>query len=289
MASNNTRSISKRGRPKKLGPQVIQRIMSTYESSSYSLEEVIKHMGIEGVHVQTVRNCLTDEGYCKSINCQKMWLTNDSRQLRLRFATLYRNWNLEWRAVLFATTAHFDLGENHKAKIYNNKGTFLCADCQSKRHRATKLQFWLIVGLHQKAQLVLSSDKGQLETVFGKLIARNASAEEHATHQKRYLFMDETCSATYNHPEGSFFPQCAEKAGFKVVEYPSFCSDLNLAEDVLHYVKKQLQKTPFGSVEHMRTGIFEQWERISIRHINKLVGTFPSRFAEVIRREGRPL
>lgn len=42
-----------------------------------------------------------------------MWLTNESRQLRLDFAALYRNWNL---AVLFATTVQFDLGGNHKRK-----------------------------------------------------------------------------------------------------------------------------------------------------------------------------
>jgi hypothetical protein len=68
------------------------------------------------------------------------------------------------------------------------------------------------------------------------------SAGEHSTYQKSYLFTDKACLATDNSQAGSFFSQCAEKAGLDVVQYP-FCSDLNLAEDVLHYVKKQLQKS----------------------------------------------
>lgn len=146
MASTNARSISRRGRPEKLGQQVVQRIISSYESSSF--EEIIRHIGIEGVHLQTIRNCLTNEGYCKSINCQKSRLTTGSQQLRLDFATLYRTWNLEWRTVFFATTVQFDLSENHKTKIYINKGALLCTDCKDKRCRASELQFWVIVGLH---------------------------------------------------------------------------------------------------------------------------------------------
>lgn len=147
----------------------------------------------------------------------------------------------------------------------------------------------MIIGLHQKAPLVLLSDTNQLETVFGQLMLIDGSAGEHATYQKRYLFTDKACLATDNAQARGFLSKCAEKAGLDVVQYPPFCSDLNIAEDVLHYVKKQLQKSTFETVELLKMGIFGQWEKISIRHINKLVGSLPSKFLELIQRDGRPL
>ncbi|KAB8215102.1 hypothetical protein BDV33DRAFT_181453 [Aspergillus novoparasiticus] len=110
----------------------------------------------------------------------------------------------------------------------------------------------------------------------------NGSAREHGTYQKRYLFVDEACLATDDPEVKTFFSQSAEKAGLQVVQYPLFCSDLNVAEDVLYYVKKQLQKSTFDTFDHMKMGIFGQWGIISIRHINKLVGSLPLRFLEVI-------
>ncbi|KAL2859243.1 hypothetical protein BJX68DRAFT_226034 [Aspergillus pseudodeflectus] len=62
--------------------------------------------------------------------------------------------------------ASFDLGENHETKTYINMVALLCADCQNKRRRATELQFGVIIGLHQKALVILHSDTDRARNGF---------------------------------------------------------------------------------------------------------------------------
>jgi hypothetical protein len=40
--------------------------------------------------------------------------------------------------------------------------------------------------------------------------------------------------------DGRRSAQSAKEAGFEVVQYPPVCADLNVTEDVLDYVKKQI-------------------------------------------------
>jgi hypothetical protein len=83
--------------------------------------------------------------------------------------------------------------------------------------------------------------------------------------------------------DGRRSAQSAKEAGCEVVQYPPVCADLNVTEDVLDYVKKQIQKLTFSDVDCMRTGIFDQWAKVSICHINKLIRSLPSKVVEVVQ------
>ncbi|KAJ5274020.1 hypothetical protein N7478_009145 [Penicillium angulare] len=87
---------SRRGRPKKLDQAQIDRIVNAFEElKASSWEELAREFGIDDVHLQTLQNSVTNEGYCKSMGFHGLWLTVEARKARLDFACFYQSWEIE--------------------------------------------------------------------------------------------------------------------------------------------------------------------------------------------------
>ncbi|KAJ5569124.1 hypothetical protein N7450_011610 [Penicillium hetheringtonii] len=70
---------SRRGRPKKLDQALIDKIVNAFEElKASSWDELAHTFGIDDVHLQTLRNNVTNEGYCKSMGCHALWLTMEA-------------------------------------------------------------------------------------------------------------------------------------------------------------------------------------------------------------------
>ena len=271
------RITSRRGRPKKLDQKTIENILcATQSSSSLSWDELFNHLGIENVHFQTVRNCLVNEGYCKSLDCQQLWLTLEARHARLEFAASYKDWRTEWRSVLFAAIAKFGLSPNGQPRADVSKDQQRCIHCQQDKKGGSSygLQFWVAVGFNQRDPLLFPAENDPSNPLSAGALALDQSFGESAAN-KSYLLLEGNFTQATTNREKLAVPKLG-KRDYEIIHSPPCSYDLNVAQDVLLFLKKRIQKARFGDL-------------ISVRRVNKLVNSLPTRLADVVKRDGRAI
>ena len=79
------------------------------------------------------------------------------------------------------------------------------------------------------------------------------------------------------------------KGGYEIIHSPPCSHDLNVAQDVLLFLKKRIQKARFGNINDLKCGILKEWDCISVHRVNKLVNSMPTRLADVAKQDGRAI
>ena len=284
------RITSRRGRPKKLDQKAIENILcATQRSSSLSWDELFNHLGIENVHFQTVRNCLVNEGYCKSLDCQQLWLTLEARHARLEFAASYKDWRTEWRSVLFAAIAKFGLSPNGQPRADVSKDQQRCIHCQQDKKGGSSygLQFWVAVGFNQRDPLLFPAENDPSNPLSAGALALDQSFGESAAN-KSYLLLEGNFTQATTNREKLAVPKLG-KRDYEIIHFPPCSYDLNVAQDVLLFLKKRIQKARFSDLDDLKSGILKEWDYVSVRRVNKLVNSMPTRLADVVKRDGRAI
>ena len=285
------RITSRRGRPKKLDQTTIEKIIHAIQnSSSLSWDDLFSQLGIQNIHFQTIRNCLINEGYCKSLDCQQLWLTREARHARLEFAVSHKDWKIEWRSVLFVGTAIFNLSPNRQPRADINKYQHYCIHCQQdKKERSSYgLQFWAVVGFNQRSHFVFPVENGLINPLAAVSLAVGQSSEQPATGKKQYILLEGNFTQATTNEGQLAIPELGKK-NYEIIHSPPCSSDLNVAQDVLLFLKKKMQKDRFGDLDSFKSGILREWDCISSRRVNKLVNSMPTRIADVVRRGGKAI
>jgi hypothetical protein len=69
---------------------------------------------------------------------------------------------------------------------------------------------------------------------------------------------------------------------------PETSPDLNIVKDILLLLKKRLQKRTISDEIQLKAAVLEEWDRITIKEINKLVDSMKLRMEKVLTRKGMP-
>lgn len=300
-AAKNEERVSKkaerRGRPKKISDDLIQKMIQMLETSSgeVSWEELGHAVGVEGVHLQTIRNYMVREGYCKRISCQQKWLTRKLREARMQYALAHQHWQNEWRSVLFSDVVNFGLGASRKARVFNRKDERLCEDCMQSREEVDKSLFhcWAMVGYDYKSPLVFYNGSGTGGAIL--------SQQDYITHilrphvqpitSTRRVILLEDANGIYEHPSTgrSLVQAYMDSLNLPCLRNPQASPDLNIVKDVLLLLKKRLQKRTINDEIQLRAAILEEWDKITTKEINKLVDSMKMRMEKVLLRKGMPI
>jgi hypothetical protein len=292
---NSNKKPERRGRPKKISDDVVQRMIQMVESSpgEVSWEDLGQAVGVEGVHLQTIRNYLVKEGYCKRTACQQRWLTRKSRETRVQYAISHQHWQNEWRSVLFSDVVHFGLGVSRKARVWNRRDEQLCDECLQSREEVDKYIFhcWAMVGYDYKSSLVFYGD-GENSTLtqdeYISLILRPHLQPANAG--KRIVLLEPTSGIYENSRTGrSAVQSFLESIQVPYTLNPPSSPDLNVVKDIFMLLKKRLQKRVISDESELRSAVLEEWDGITAKDINKVVDRMKGRMEKVIRRKGLPI
>jgi transposase len=293
---SDSQGAQRRGRPKKISDETIQKMIQMWEQSAHSLswEELGQAVGVEGVHFQTIRNHMVNEGYCKRIACQKRWLPHRAIEARLEYARAHEHWQNEWRSVLFSDEVHFGLWTSRKAKVISKRDEKLCEDCQESRGEqdTTSFHCWAMVGFHYKSPLVFfgSSDGSGAAFTPEDYISRMVRPHVQPVASTRRMLLLEGDALQDSTGRGHNAVQVyMDSVHLARLRNPPCSPDLNIMKDVLLLLKKRLQKRVFRDESDLKAGILEEWEKIPIQDINKLVDSMKGRMEEVISKRGKPI
>lgn len=288
-----SQSAQRRGRPKKISDEAVRRMIQILEQSPETLswEELGQAVGVEGVHFQTIRNHMVNEGYCKRIACQKRWLSHRAIETRVEYARAHEHWQNEWRSVLFSDEVHFGLWTSRKAKVIHRRDERLCEEClESRGEQESSAPFhcWAMVGFNYKSPLIfLTTSISNTPEDYISRILRPHVQPLAATGR---LFLLEADMWRDNSGRGRSLVQAyMNSVHMAYLRNPPCSPDLNIMKDVFLLLKKRLQKRAFHDDEDLKVGILEEWDRIPAQDINKLVDSMKGRMDEVIQKGGKPL
>ncbi|KAL1961723.1 hypothetical protein VTN77DRAFT_1123 [Rasamsonia byssochlamydoides] len=287
--------VQRRGRPKKFSQNTIDQMVHMLEESCHTLswEQLGNAVGVGGVHLQTIRNQLINEGYCKSVACQKKWLTAEAADARVAFAVSHQSWQNEWRSVLFSSHVSFGLGPSRKAKVIINEQQRLCEGCHRNKQRGQEqhvFHCWAIVGFNHKSPLIFYHP-GNICHRHATPPCKNQETTQPISPEKQFLLVKEAAGFS-NEPDlrHELITQThGESQQLSHIVSPPRSPDLNIIHGVLLFLKKRLQKRAFRDQNDLKAGILEEWNKVSIKEINKLVNSMPRRINDVIRKKGKPV
>lgn len=146
-------------------------------------ERLADAASLDKVHLQTIRNHLTNEGFCKSAACQKRWLTQEAVGIRVAFSIAHKHSRNEWHSVLFSSSVSFELKTNRKAKMIISHSERWCETChRGKKSEGKRSEVRATVGYNLKCPLILHAThnhrttpppdlpakKHEQSTIFGK-------------------------------------------------------------------------------------------------------------------------
>lgn len=292
-----SKKADRRGRPRKISDDLLQKMIQLIESSNgdVSWEELGQAVGVEGVHMQTIRNHMVKEGYCKRISCQQKWLTRKARETRMQYALAHQHWQNEWRSVLFSDVVNFGLGASRKARVFSRRDERLCEDCLQAREDADKSIYhcWGMVGYDYKSPLIFYSVEGSNNGVMSQQDFITRIVRPHVqpvATSKRMIYLEETNSAYDHSGNGPSMVQAfMESVNLPCLRNPESSSDLNVFKDVLLILKKRLQKRYIANEIELKRAVLEEWDKLTTREINKLVDSMKARMEKVLARKGKPI
>ncbi|OKL63748.1 hypothetical protein UA08_00738 [Talaromyces atroroseus] len=300
-SSKGTERVSKksdrRGRPKKISDDLTQKMILLLENSNgdMSWEQLGHSVGVDGVHMQTIRNYMIKEGYCKRIACQQKWLTKQARETRMQYALAHHKWQTEWRSVLFNDFVNFGLGTTQKAKVFNRKDERLCDDCLQSREEIDNAVFhcWAMVGYDYKGPLIFLQSEDSDISAMSQHDYLSQIIQPHVqpiATVRRMIYL-ENGSGGYENATASQNLVHAHLDSLRLpyIHNPEASPDLNILKDVLLILKKRLQKRSIGDQVQLKIAVLEEWDKITTKEINKLVDSMKQRMDKVLARKGMPI
>lgn len=108
--------------------------------------------------------------------------------------------------------------------------------------------------------------------------------------EKQFLLVDEANESNFRHNNDHLLQIHGESKPLSRIVTPPCSPDLNIAHDVLLFLKKMVQKRAlFRDEKDLEAGVLEEWGKVSVKEINKLVDSMPRRVDDVIRMKGKPV
>jgi hypothetical protein len=293
--ASGSKKADRRGRPKKISDEIIQKMIHLLEISDgdVSWEELGHSVGVDGVHLQTIRNYLIKEGYCKRIACHQKWLTKKARETRMQYALAHQHWQNEWHSVLFSNITNFGLGVSHKARVFNRRDERLCEDCLQSREEIDKSVFhcWAMVGYDYKSPLVFYNSESNASPILSPqdYITQILGPHLRPIAATKPIIFLEDASGIYQHSGPSDIVQAYMNSfNLHSIRNPEMSPDLNIVKDVFLLLKKRLQKRTISDEIQLKAAVLEEWDKISFKEINKMVDSMKVRMDKVLTRKGMP-
>jgi transposase len=281
------------GRPKILDShdeRYITRLMTTGKCATavQAQKELQENAGVQ-VSTQTVRRALRRNGLKARVKHKKPLLGKRHRQMRLRFAQKYKNWEVnDWNQVIWSDETKINLfGCDGKEYCWKKDGEQLQAHHVSPtvKYGGGSVMVWGCM----TAQGVgfLCRIDGHLDAALYKTILSDELLKTIDWYQ---LNPNDIFFQHDNDPKHTArsTKEWLQDQDFKVLDWPSQSPDLNPIEHLWQHIKQQLNKYPKRATrkEELWQRVEEVWEKVEPSFCRKLIDTMPERIKDVIKSKG---
>jgi hypothetical protein len=142
----------------------MDRILQDYRIDGRILtwEQLGHEAGLEGISGRTIRRHIGTIGYRKCLACRKGWVSTQTAQNRVNFASLMLSRYPEakdWYDVRFSDEIHSGFGPKHTLHIIRKPGERYCSDClqhapEPNDSDLKRQHSWAAAGYNFKSQII---------------------------------------------------------------------------------------------------------------------------------------
>ena len=242
------------------------------------------------VNVTTVRSRLREMGLNGRVARKKPLLSKVHKKKRVEWAKKYKKWTKkDWEKVLFSDESPFTLfPSSGKLYVRRRVGEEYLDECISPtvKFGGGKIQVWGCfsfhgVGTHYRIE-------GKMTGEMYRSILKHRMAPHHKELKKTrgtdFIFQHDNDPKHTSKKAKNYL----SNQKYNVLEWPSQSPDLNPIEHLWQQVKRAIyyRVDRASSLDHLFQIVKEEWEKIPVANMQKLVHSMPDRCKEVIKKKG---
>lgn len=283
-------SISQQGQPKKLTSSDERWIRREIEknpkiSAPKLTDELCRRKGVT-ISAATVRRSIKNMGYNSRTARRKPYISPANIQKRLEFAKQHQfEEEAFWCNVIFTDESKFNLfGSDGKVKIWRRPNTALVRKnlTASVKHGGGNVKVWGCFSASGVGALVFIT--GNMDTdMYLDILKKNlhSSAEKLGLRKTFHFYQDNDPKHKAYRTREWLLYNCP-----KVIETPPQSPDCNPIENLWDYLDRKVREKPVSNMNQLKECLQEEWSKIPVDYLQKLVSSMPRRLRAVIEAKG---
>lgn len=238
------------------------------------------------ISAQTVRRVLKNKGYNSRTARSKPFISSVNQKKRLEFALKYINEaDNYWNDVLFSDESKFNLfGSDGKQKVWRKPNTELEKKNLNVtiKHGGGSVLVWGCFAASGVGSLVFIEGIMTADSYIEILRQNLHSSAEKLNIRKTFKYYQDNDPKHKAHKTREWLLYNCPR----VLQTPPQSPDLNPIENLWDYLDRAIRTTPITSRAHLKQRLQEEWDRIPVSYLQKLVASEPQRLRAVIQAKG---
>lgn len=290
-STGSVSNITKTGRPRKTSPKQDQLLarMSIRDPrlTAKALTVEINRVTDQPINVSTVKRRLNHAGLFGRRPSRKPLISHKNRMNRLKFAKEHLHWtSANWSKVLWSDESKFNLfssdGISHVRRPKNQRNHIRYI-VPTVKHGGGSVMVW---GCFSRDGVgPLFHIEGKMDAIkYGSIVTENMLPFARNSMTRGWIYQqDNDPKHTSSYVKGVF-----KRHKIKVLEWPSQSPDLNPIEHLWEELDRAVRTRNFTNKHQMKKILEDEWNKLPLTKLTKLVDSMPSRCAAVIASQGYP-
>jgi transposase len=284
------------GRPPKIDTRSLRHLKISLEQdrrqSLADLTNTVNTLIPSPVHKDTVRRAVHDRlGMAGYIAAKKPFLRPAHRKARRTWARVYRRWGAEdWKHIIWTDEASVEIGKNTKVVwVWRKPGERYDEKCTTPTFKSGRqsLMIWGCIAYGRLGPLIRIPKDEKTGADYIRLVLGGPLLDI-------YMELSEERGIAAVMEDGAPIHRCKLAQNFRtthqmdVLPHPAQSPDLNPMEHVWHILKSKVneRKNVPKNVDELWEILQEEWAKIDIEMVNKIINTMPDRAEAVHRAKG---
>lgn len=275
------------GRPTKLEPEIVDKIVNEAKETKFTTPKGIKRkLNLKHVHPRTIRRKLNKAGIFGRIARVTPPLFPVHIQKRLSFVNGYGNWtNDQWGTVLWSDEMSIHIGKWGQEWVQRMVGTAWDPEnCVTRAKHPPKLHVWGCFCARGVGHIHIfeeNLDKELMKKILSQHLLQSAKKFWPKTGTQWWFQQD-------NDPKHSsrLVQDWIQQKGIDVLDWPPYSPDLNPIENLWADLKRRVEKRNAKNLKELKEHVENEWKKTSKTLLKKLVNSMQTRLQQVREREG---
>lgn len=282
-------NVSGRGRKRATTQKEDRQILREVKvNSQVSIKQILSNINAtkeKKISHMTVRRRLQENNVKAYVVRKKPAISKKNKSERLKFALEHRNKPLDfWKKILWTDESTFSLDGTYGRKYYFSTPEdkkYRSAIRETRSHQGGKLMIWGCIYHGGVGPLVKLPEKVTQHTYL-QVLNEVALVAGSRLIEENFILQEDNAPIHKSRMIKKFL----KDIGQNVIQWPPQSPDLNIIENLWHYLKLHIPERLGKSKQEAWEDIKDTWSQIPSDYVMKLFESIPRRLQEVIDAKG---